>query len=155
MSISIFYPMIDAGGGHRRGGIHKYPVIGLYRKASKSRAFRSCGAPDQSAAAHAALRFARPCLSLVAQGDEKVLRTIIERSADPRDFIDAPAKLQAVIDYLNLRLTFDGLELRRQVLRCAWSTSARRPRLRVPGVRNSCARPRHGAHGPRSRTRKR
>ena len=70
-------------------------------------------------------------------GDQTILKNIIERAADPRDFLAAPDKLQTVIDYLNARLAYDGLELQRvgpQVVserrggRPAWSTpSSTRP----------------------------
>jgi hypothetical protein len=45
--------------------------------------------------------------------DQTVLKNIIQRAADPRDFLSGPDKLQAVIDYLNARLAYDGLELQR------------------------------------------
>ncbi len=87
----------------------------MYRKGFQIESFfRSCGAPITISGRSRCPAVRETLLELVAQGNEKVLRTIIERSADPRDFIDDPAKLQAVIDYLNLRLTLDGLELRRQ-----------------------------------------
>ncbi|MFH1109889.1 MAG: abortive infection family protein [Planctomycetota bacterium] len=38
---------------------------------------------------------------------------VIEAAADPRDYLDDTAKLAAVVDYLNRRLTFDGYELRK------------------------------------------
>lgn len=42
-----------------------------------------------------------------------MLKNIIERAADPRDFLDDPDRLPEVIDYLNARLAYDGLELLR------------------------------------------
>ena len=36
-------------------------------------------------------------------GDQKSLRDIIERVADPRDFLSAPERHNAVIEYLNRR----------------------------------------------------
>lgn len=38
---------------------------------------------------------------------------VVEALADPREFIDEPEKLDAVVDYLNKRLTSDGYEIRR------------------------------------------
>jgi len=38
---------------------------------------------------------------------------VIEACADPRDYLDAEPKLTAVVDYMNKRLLFDGLELRK------------------------------------------
>jgi hypothetical protein len=46
-------------------------------------------------------------------GHQTVLKNIIEHAADPCDFVSNPDKLQAVMDYLNARLTCDGLELQR------------------------------------------
>jgi hypothetical protein len=46
-------------------------------------------------------------------GDQTILKNIVERAADPRDFLNDPDRLQAVIDYLNARLSYDGLELQR------------------------------------------
>ena len=37
---------------------------------------------------------------------------VIEAVADPRDFLDAPEKHTAVVEYLNQRLSYDGYELR-------------------------------------------
>lgn len=47
------------------------------------------------------------------EGDQTILRSIIERAADPRDFLDDPERHGAVIDYLNARLSYDGLDLQR------------------------------------------
>lgn len=43
----------------------------------------------------------------------ELLIRVIESVADPRDFIDESEKLDAVVEYMNKRLIFDGLELRR------------------------------------------
>ena len=47
------------------------------------------------------------------EGDQTILKTIVQRAADLRDFLDDPEKAQTVVDYLNARLTCDGLELQR------------------------------------------
>lgn len=47
------------------------------------------------------------------EGDQTILRSIVERAADPRDFLNDPDCHQAVIEYLNARLSYDGLELQR------------------------------------------
>ena len=44
----------------------------------------------------------------------RVLTGVIEQVADPREYLDAPEKLAAVVDYLNARLALDGFELRRR-----------------------------------------
>ncbi|RYG45229.1 hypothetical protein EON79_13140 [bacterium] len=46
--------------------------------------------------------------------DEKVLREIVERAADPRDFVTEPDKHAAVVAYLNQFLRYDDLELQSQ-----------------------------------------
>jgi hypothetical protein len=46
-------------------------------------------------------------------GDQTILKNIIERAADPRDFLSDPDRLQAVVEHLNARLAYDGLELQR------------------------------------------
>lgn len=45
--------------------------------------------------------------------ERDTLIRIIEAVADPRDFIDEPDKLEAIVEYMNKRLSFDGFELRR------------------------------------------
>lgn len=44
-------------------------------------------------------------------GNAKALKTIIERAADPRDFIAQPEKLGKVLAHLNSYLVHDGYEL--------------------------------------------
>lgn len=46
------------------------------------------------------------------EGRTTIIR-VIEAVADPRDYLDDAAKLNAVVDYMNKRLTFDGYELRK------------------------------------------
>jgi len=45
-------------------------------------------------------------------GVEKISKLVVA-AVDPRDFIDRPGDLTAVVDYLNARLRFDGFELQR------------------------------------------
>lgn len=51
-----------------------------------------------------------------ADGEQAIIR-IIDQVVDPRDFLDEPAKVDAVVDYLNKRLVHDGFELRKAGLR--------------------------------------
>lgn len=51
---------------------------------------------------------------VISRQDIGLLRSLIEASADPADFIDDPARGEAVIEHLNLRLAFDRLALRRR-----------------------------------------
>ena len=60
------------------------------------------------------------------QGRDVITR-VIEAVADPRDYLDAPEKLDAVVEYMNKRLQFDGCELRKvgQLYRvCALGTNS-------------------------------
>lgn len=88
------------------------PPIGIYRSGPKLESFmRGCGF-----SMHIGSGSRLPTLSTALEqanwdGDPEKLRTIIERSADPRDFADQPAKLQNVLAYLNARLRYDDLEL--------------------------------------------
>jgi hypothetical protein len=43
-----------------------------------------------------------------------LLKRIVERAADPRDFVREPERLPNVLDYLNRHLVFDGLKLEQQ-----------------------------------------
>ena len=47
-------------------------------------------------------------------GKVDVLKIIIERAADPRDFVQEPERLEQVLGYLNSYLMHDGYELQRQ-----------------------------------------
>jgi hypothetical protein len=47
-----------------------------------------------------------------ADGSDAIIR-VIEAVADPRDYLDAPEKLDAVVEYMNKRLEFDGFQLRK------------------------------------------
>ncbi len=51
-------------------------------------------------------------LSNVNLTDTEAIVRVLEAVSDPRDFPDEPEKNQAVVDYLNSRLKFDGYELR-------------------------------------------
>jgi Abortive infection C-terminus len=47
-------------------------------------------------------------------GDRTILKNIVERAADPRDFLSDPDRLQTLIEYLNARRSYEGLELQRE-----------------------------------------
>ncbi|MEY9158490.1 hypothetical protein ABIG04_006800 [Bradyrhizobium japonicum] len=108
-SIEALAMVISGGGGNDTS-----PPIGIYRSASKLESFmRGCnvamsvGSGSRLPALIEALERAN------RGGDQTMLRNIIERAADPRDFLSDPDRLQAVVDYLNARLAYDGLELQR------------------------------------------
>lgn len=108
-SIEALAMVISGGGGNDTS-----PPIGIYRSASKLESFmRGCnvamsiGSGSRLPALLEALERAN------RGGHQTILRNIIERAADPRDFLSDPERLQAVVDYLNARLAYDGLELQR------------------------------------------
>lgn len=128
MPASISHATIEAlvdvitGGG----GFDQKPPIGIYRTGPKLESFmRSCGVPMTLHGRSRCPAIRETLLELVEKGDEAILRKVIERSADPRDF-QQPEKLDAVIGYLNRCLTLDGLELQRlgpavRLVRCGMS----------------------------------
>ena len=117
MHIKLSHPTVEAlvavitGGS----GFSSAPSMGIYRKARELVTFmRSCGVPMDIGARSRCPAVHETLLELMEKGDDKALRTIIERSADPRDFNQQPEQLRTVLDYLNRCLTLDGLELKRQ-----------------------------------------
>lgn len=46
-------------------------------------------------------------------GGREVMIKVLEAATDPRDYLNDPTKLDAVVEYMNKRLSFDGVELRR------------------------------------------
>ena len=89
------------------------PKVGIYRTGPQLERFmRACNV-DLSIGSSSRFPALVDCLMSVAQGSDAdaLLPTIVERAADPRDFLSQPEKLTAVVDYLNARLRLDGLEL--------------------------------------------
>jgi hypothetical protein len=108
-SIEALAIVISGGGGNDTA-----PPIGIYRSASKLESFmRGCnvamsvGSGSRMPALIEALERANRA------GDQTILKNIIERAADPHDFLSDPDRLQAVVEHLNARLIYDGLELQR------------------------------------------
>jgi hypothetical protein len=100
--------MIISGGG----GNDSTPPIGIYRSASKLESFmRGCNVAMRVGNGSRLPALVDALERANLSGDQTVLKNIIERAADPRDFVSDPDRLQAVIDYLNTRLAYDGLEL--------------------------------------------
>lgn len=88
------------------------PPIGIYRSGPKLESFmRGCGIGMHIGSGSRLPTLSSALEQANREGDPAKLRTIIERSADPRDFADQPAKLQNVLTYLNARLRYDDLEL--------------------------------------------
>lgn len=115
--ISIAPQTIDAlalviSGG---GGNESTPPIELYRSGPKFESFmRSCGVMMSVGSGSRVPTLVDAIIRTVSNGEYDQLKTIIERAADPRDFIQEPEKLQKVLDRLNSYLVHDGYELQRQ-----------------------------------------
>jgi hypothetical protein len=91
----------------------RQPSIGVYRSGTQLESFmRMCGVSLTVAGSSRLPALIQAIIGVQERGEAGVLKTIIERAADPRDFIAAPEKLQQVLDYLNDVLVLDGLELR-------------------------------------------
>src|SRR5262245_14270062 len=78
------------------------PPIGLYRSGPKLESFmRSCGIMMSVGSASRVPTLVGAIIETVNNGNVEALRTIIERAADPRDFIQEPERLEKVLRYLN------------------------------------------------------
>jgi hypothetical protein len=101
------------------------PLIGLYRQAWKLEAwFVEFGIKYEEGKS----RFPATvdAIRLASFLDDDLLKRVIEKAADPRDFIGQPEKHHAVVEYLNARLAYDGLKLIRsgRVVKLVELTSA-------------------------------
>lgn len=92
-SIEALAMVISGGGGN-----DQTPPIGVYRSAPKLESFmRGCnvamsvGSGSRLPALVEALERANRI------GDQTILKNIVERAADPRDFLSEPDRLQAVL----------------------------------------------------------
>lgn len=106
------------------------PPIGVYRQGWKIEAwFKAFGVPVDLAKESrlAATRTALNWAVFVDNGN--LVERIIERAADPRDFITEPERHAAVLDYLNRHLAFDGLKLETIGNRVQLSALTDRPRV--------------------------
>jgi len=89
--------------------------IGIYRSGPKLESFmRTCGVMMSIGTQSRYPTLVNALMNTVRQGDPEVIKTIIERAADPRDFVQVPEKLADVVAYLNRHLVHDGLELQHQ-----------------------------------------
>jgi hypothetical protein len=114
--------MVISGGG----GNDQTPPIGIYRSASKLESFmRGCNVAMSVGGGSRLPTLVEALDRANRAGDQAILRTIIERAADPRDFLSDPDRLEAVIGYLNARLAYDDLELRRTGQQVRLGTSGR------------------------------
>ncbi|SMQ68513.1 Abortive infection C-terminus [Devosia lucknowensis] len=86
--------------------------IGIYRSGSKLESFmRGCNVSMRVGSGSRLPTLVDAIEDANRSEDQTILRNIAEQAADPRDFLDEPERQQAVVDYLNARLRYDGLEL--------------------------------------------
>jgi hypothetical protein len=106
-SIEALATVISGGGGN-----DQTPPIGIYRSASRLESFmRGCNVAMSFGGGSRVPTLVEAPERANRGGDQTILKNIIERAADPRDFISDPDRLQSVIEYLNARLAYDGIEL--------------------------------------------
>jgi len=108
-SIEALAMVISGGGGN-----DQTPSIGIYRSASKLESFmRGCNVSMSVGGGSRLPTLVEALERANREGDQTILKNIVERAADPRDFLSDPDRHQMVIDYLNARLSSDGLQLQR------------------------------------------
>jgi hypothetical protein len=91
------------------------PPLGLYRTGPKLESFmRSCGVMMSVGSGSRVPTLVQAIIQTMNDENHEALKTIIERAADPRDFVHEPRKLEKVLEYLNSYLSHDGYELQRQ-----------------------------------------
>lgn len=109
-SVEALVQVISGGSGNSIT-----PPIGIYRSAPRIDAFmRACGVRMAIGSGSRVPTLAAAIEGVVARGETQTLRAIVEAAANPADFLDDPGKGDAVIDYLNQRLVFDQLAIRRR-----------------------------------------
>ncbi|WP_147290870.1 hypothetical protein [Roseomonas gilardii] len=88
------------------------PPIGRYRSGPRLESFmRDCGVLLTIGSGSRLPALSEALFEVLRRGDVNTMRTIIEKAADPRDFVTEPEKVPQVIGYLNQFLIHDGLEL--------------------------------------------
>jgi Abortive infection C-terminus len=112
-SIQAVSEVISGGSGYSQS-----PPIGIYRSGPEIERFiRACNVDFKVSGSRCPSL--EECLINLNRGvnndnfvdADSLLAKIIEAAADPRDFIADPVKGEAVIQYLNKYLAYDGLEL--------------------------------------------
>jgi hypothetical protein len=110
-TITALTEVITGGPGSGLG--QSTPPIGLYRTGTQLvEFFRALGLDLQVSSRVPSVR---QLLEGINGRDDaqQVLTRIIEQVTDPREYLDEPQKLGAVVGHLNTRLVLDGFELRR------------------------------------------
>lgn len=110
-TIAALTEIVTGGVG---SGFRPNPPIGIYRSGPLlEQFFASCNLELEIGNSRvSAVRNVLSYENSQPNGRETIVR-IIEAAADPRDFLEQPEKLDAVVKYMNQRLTLDGFELRK------------------------------------------
>jgi hypothetical protein len=88
------------------------PTIGHYRQGWKIEEFMKAAGVDFVVAGSRLTSLRDRLITLGKEyGGQVTLHRLIERAADPRDFIKEPLKGQAVVEHLNKFLEYDGFRL--------------------------------------------
>jgi hypothetical protein len=97
------------------GGLERVVPIGIYRSGPQlERYMRQCGVTMNVGSLSRLPTLTAAIMQTMEEGHSEKLKDIVEKAADPRDFIDQPEKLERVISYLNKYLMHDGYELQQQ-----------------------------------------
>jgi Abortive infection C-terminus len=109
-TIEALVDVISGGSGNDTA-----PPIGIYRSGPKlERYMRQCGVTMSVGSGSRLPTLTAAIIQTMEEGRTESLKNIIEKAADPRDFIDRPEKLEDVICHLNKYLAHDGYELQQQ-----------------------------------------
>jgi hypothetical protein len=89
--------------------------IGIYRSGPKLERFmRQCGVTMSIGSGSRLPTLTAAIIQTMEEGHIENLKSIIEKAADPRDFVSDPGKFAEVIGHLNKYLALDGYELQHQ-----------------------------------------
>lgn len=96
-------------------GLPPEEIIGIYRSGTEIERFmRGCGVEFRLGQGSRLPTLTDALLTLNELHEGEKLQTILENAASPADFVRAPDKLTAVLEYLNAFLRLDDLELQHQ-----------------------------------------
>jgi len=110
-TIAALTEVITGGPGSSNG---LPPPLGLYRSGTQLVVFfRHLGLELHVSSRVPSVRQLLDEVNGRPDGQQLLIR-IIEQVTDPREYLDEPQKLHAVVDHLNKRLCLDGFELRPQ-----------------------------------------
>ncbi len=106
-TIEALVDVISGGSGN-----DTTPPIGIYRSGPKlERYMRQCGVTMSVGSGSRLPTLTAAIMQTMEEGQAENLKSIVEKAADPRDFIDQPEKLENVVGYLNRYLMHDGYEI--------------------------------------------